>query len=244
MSETARTKLGHGLSKPVGRARLRLGALRFSMAQFLIALVLLFATEPFVEQFGYGKAIEAVLLTLVLLSAVPAIGGGGRTLIWAIVLVIPAIVGKWANYVSSGRIAPEAGLVPSLVFVLFVVFHLLRFILRAPRVNSEVLCAGISTYLMLGLIWTFAYILVARMVPNSFAFTSGQASGQSMVGFNALYFSLITLTTVGYGGIVPASPVARMLAMTEAMTGTIYVAVLISRLVALHSSARASDERR
>jgi Ion channel len=243
VNHTSEPKTDNATSKRAKRARLRLGALRFSVAQFLVSLVVLFVTEPFVEQISYGRIIEAALLTLVLLSAVPAIGGGRRTMIWAIVLVIPAIVGKWANYATPGRFAPEAGLVPALAFVLFVVFHLLRFILRAPRVNSEVLCAGISTYLLLGLLWMFAYLLVARMVPNSFAFTSGPASGQSMLGFNGLYFSLITLSTVGYGDIVPLSPAARMLAMTEAMTGTIYVAVLISRLVALHSSARAHDGR-
>jgi hypothetical protein len=244
MSETAQTKSGQGLSKPVRRARLHLGALRFSVAQFLIALVLLFVTEPFVEQIEHGKTIEAILLTLVMLSAVLAIGGGRRTLTWAIVLVVPALAGRWANHVGSGRISPEAGLVPGLVFILFVVFHLLRFILRAPRVNSEVLCAGIATYLMMGLCWTFAYVLVARMVPNSFAFTVSNEPGQSILGFNGLYFSLITLSTCGYGDIVPVSPAARMLAMMEAMTGTIYVAVLISRLVALHTSTRASDEQK
>ena len=132
---------------------------------------------------------------------------------------------------------------PSLVFILFVEFHLLRFVLRAPRVNSEVLLAGIAAYLMLGLCWTFAYLLAARMVPGSFAFTAGPSTGQSMVGFNSLYFSFITLSTVGYGDIVPVSPAARMLAMTEAMTGTIYVAVLISRLVALYTSEEATQKK-
>ena len=58
-------------------------------------------------------------------------------------------------------------------------------------------------------------------------------------GFDALYFSFITLSTVGYGDITPLSHGARTLAMTEAMTGTIYIAVLISRLVALYSSQTA-----
>ena len=150
-------------------ARFHLGARRFSVAQFLIALVLLFVTEPFVEQIRHGRAIEAGLLTLVMLSAVLAIGGGRRTLTWAIVLVVPAIVGHWANHVWPGRIAPEGGLIPGLVFLLFVEFHLLRFVLRAPRVNTEVLFAGIAAYLMLGLCWTFAYLLVAQMAPNSFS---------------------------------------------------------------------------
>lgn len=127
-------------------------------------------------------------------------------------------------------------MIPGLVFILFVVVHLLRFILRAPQVNTEVLCAGIATYLMLGLLWAFAYILVARVVPGAFAFTVGNASEHVFQGFNGVYFSFVTLTTVGYGDIVPVAPAARMLAMMESMVGTIYMAVLISRLVALHSA--------
>ena len=57
-----------------------------------------------------------------------------------------------------------------------------------------------------------------------------------MHSFDAFYFSFITLSTVGYGDITPMSHVARTLAMTEAMTGTLYIAVLISRLVALYTS--------
>ena len=123
------------------------------------------------------------------------------------------------------------------------VANFLRFILRAPRVTSEVLCAGIATYLMFGLLWGMAYVLVNRLVPDSFVFTVGPISKQSMVGFNGLYFSFITLSTVGYGDIVPVSPAARMLAMTEAMTGTIYLAVLISRLVAMYSSENTNEQK-
>ena len=67
-----------------------------------------------------------------------------------------------------------------LLFIGFVVVEFLRFILRAPRVDFGVLCAGIATYLMLGLLWSFAYILVDRLVPNSFAFTIGSSPVNSM----------------------------------------------------------------
>jgi hypothetical protein len=118
----------------------------------------------------------------------------------------------------------------------------LFFILRAPRVNSEVLCAGVAGYLLLGIIWMFAYILVARLNPTdathlgAFSYNIGPPATHFLNSFDAFYFSFITLSTVGYGDITPVSHIARTLAMTEAMTGTIYMAVLISRLVALYTS--------
>jgi hypothetical protein len=62
-----------------------------------------------------------------------------------------------------------------------------------------------------------------------------------MNGFNGFYFSFITLSTVGYGDITPVSRIARWLAAMEAMTGLLYVAILISRLVGLYSSAKSND---
>jgi voltage-gated potassium channel len=227
----------------VKHRRFHFGVLRFSMAQFLVALVLMLVSTPFVEEMKHGRGIEAVLLTLVLMSAVPAIGGSQRMLVGGIVLVTPALITRWLYHARPDQFPLQYAAAASLVFILYVVANLLRYILRAPRVNAEVLQAGVATYLLLGLMWAFAYILVNRLSPNSFSFTVGAPSSQLMVGFNGVYFSFITLTTVGYGDIVPVSPPARMLAMVEAMTGTIYVAVLISRLVALYSSENINVER-
>ena len=91
---------------------------------------------------------------------------------------------------------------------------------------------------MVGIIWTIAYWLVDQLTPGgAFAFNK-TGETQSMHGFNAYYFSFITLSTVGYGDITPVSKVARMLAAMEAVTGLLYVAVLIARLVALYSSPK------
>ncbi len=70
----------------------------------------------------------------------------------------------------------------------------------------------------------------------AFAFNTNTGTKETMEGFNAFYFSFITLSTVGYGDITPVSKVARMLAAMEAMTGLFYMAVLIARLVALYST--------
>jgi Ion channel len=223
----------------------RSGNFRFSAAQFLIALVFLFIAFPFLELFKYGDNMEALLMTLVLVSGVLAVGRRRRTLVLAVVLVLPALAARWINMFQPDLMPPEVYLVPALAFIGFVMLQFLYFILRAPRVNSEVLCAGVSVYLLLGIIWMFAYILVARLNPidplhplklAAFAYNVGPPAIHSLTSFDAFYFSFITLSTVGYGDITPLSHIARTLAMTEAMTGTLYMAVLISRLVALYTS--------
>jgi hypothetical protein len=214
----------------------RIGLQRYSTAEFLIALVLLFIGIPFVEHFDRGEIIEVVLMTLVLVSGVLAVGRRQGTLVWAVILVLPAVTGKWLHHGWPKLVPAELSHVAGLVFLAFLIWQFLRFILCAPRVDSEVLCAGISVYLLLGLSWTFAYLLVAGAVPDAFAFTGEPAGSHSLQSANAFYFSFITLSTVGYGDIVPVSPVARMLAAMEAITGTLFVAVLIARLVALHLS--------
>lgn len=214
----------------------RPGLLRFSAVELLAALVSLIITAPFLERLTYGPTIEPVLMTLVLVFAVLAVGGNRRTLLWAILLVIPAVVGRWLNHANPDLLAGEVHRVAELVFLGFVVGHLLRFVLRAPRVNAEVLCAGIAGYLMLGLIWMVAYMLVEKAIPGAFLYTAGAPSQRTMDGFSSFYFSFATITTVGYGEIVPVANIARMLAVMEAVTGMFYVTVIISRLVALYSS--------
>jgi len=214
----------------------RFGLRRYSAAEFLCALALLIVVSPFVEDLKIGSIVESILFSLVFMSGVLAIGGRRATLIVAVILVCPVLFAKWVNHLWPNLVPQEFFFATGLAFSVFLIVQLLMFILRAKHVNSEVVCAGLSIYLMLGMSWMFAYLILARVNPDAFAFTVVQPGKAGMDNFSGYYFSFITLTTVGYGDIVPISRVARMLATTEAMTGTLFVAVLISRLVALYSS--------
>jgi hypothetical protein len=239
MPETQPEKSEAAAPHPPAARPAHIGFRRYSTAEFLVALVLLFIATPFVEDMRYGPNLEVSLMTLVLVSGVLAVGRSRRTLIWAAILVVPTVTARWIHHFFPERTCLAVFLVTGLVYLIFLVVQFLRFILRAPRVSSEVMCAGISVYLLLGLAWTLGYLLVAALADPlrpAFAFNTGPASSQSMTSFNAYYFSFVTLTTVGYGDITPVSNVARALAALEAMTGTLYVAVLISRLVALYSA--------
>jgi voltage-gated potassium channel len=214
---------------------------RFSAIELLVALVALFVSFPFIESLPSGALIESILLTVVLVSALLAIATRRRILIVAALLALPALIGRWLNHYRPDLVPPEVFLIGGIVFVLFVVGNLLRFVLNAPSVNTEVLCASISAYLLLGLLWTLGYWLIAELIPDAFAFNASTVADRSMKGLNGLYFSFITLSTVGYGDITPVSKVARMLAAAEATTGLLYVAVLIARLVALHATRKSNE---
>jgi len=203
---------------------------------FLVALGLFIVAVPFVEALPGGELINSGLLTLVLISGVLVLRARRGTLVLAMVLVVPGLVARWINYFRPDLIPPAVHLVLGMLFLVLVAVQFMRFILRSPRVTAQVLEAGISTYLVFGLLWTMAYILVGRLWPDAFAFSSEPSAGRLMNASNALYYSFVTLTTMGYGDILPVSRVARMLAITEATTGVLYMSVLIARLVGMYST--------
>jgi voltage-gated potassium channel len=235
MNETTESR--HSMNRVLKRLRFR----RFSTVQLLVALVILLVSAPFVEELEGGHFILSLLFSLVLIAAVFAVANRKRSLVIALVLAIPAIIARWVNQLRPDLVHPAVFLVCALVLLAFVIGHLLYFILSAPVVNVEVLCASIAAYLMLGLTWTVAYWLVDQLTPGgAFSFNTTRGA-HSMNGFTGFYFSFITLSTVGYGDITPVSQAARWLAAMEAMTGLLYVAVLIARLVSLYSTAKPND---
>lgn len=235
MNETAQAR--HSINPVLERLRFR----RFSTVQLLVALVILLICAPFLEELEGGHLILAVLFSLVLLAAVFAVADRKRTLTIAVVLAVPAITARWISQFRPDLVHPAVFLICALLLLGFVIAHLLLFILRAPVVTVEVLCASVAAYLMLGLMWTVAYWLVDQVTPGgAFSFNTDRGV-HSMNGFTGFYFSFITLSTVGYGDITPVSQAARWLAAMEAMTGLLYVAVLIARLVSLYSRAKSDD---
>jgi hypothetical protein len=200
---------------------------------FLIVLAVFIIATPFVGTLPRAELINSGLLTLVLASGLLVIQARRGTLVLATLLAVPGLVARWINYYQPELMPAFVHLVFGMLFLALVAVLFLRFILRAPRVTAQVLEAGISTYLVFGLLWTLAYVLVGRLTPEAFTFS---APGQSMNAANAVYYSFVTLTTMGYGDILPVSRAARMLAVSEATTGVLYMSVLIARLVGMYST--------
>ncbi len=228
----AATTRAHPLS------RVRPGLYGASARVFLGALSLLFLSAPFLQEATNGTMIEAVLLTVTLLLGVAAVGGRRRDLAIGLAMALPALAGKWLHQSRPELIAPEVFLGATVVFTAYVAALLFRFVARAKAVDAEVLSAGVASYLLLALCFALGYMIAARADPGAFSMPQARGPGAPLTGADAIYFSMTTITTAGFGDLAPVSAPARALAVAEAATGVLFLAVFMARLVSAYTPRR------
>jgi voltage-gated potassium channel Kch len=205
----------------------------------LLTELLLILGYPFFV--GMARQSELFRLTAVLVFAASLytfLGRGGLTVI-AFVLGIPAVLIHVANVfhylVRLETLATALGL----MFLIFVTSVFIIGIVSMPTVTTDTLAGAVSAYLLVGITYGMAYGLVEQLHPGSFRDTV--VPGHVFLPSEFMFFSFVTLTTVGYGDIIPWGPHARALAMIEAVTGIMYPAVLVGRLVSLRGSGQGNS---
>jgi hypothetical protein len=119
-------------------------------------------------------------------------------------------------------------------FVAWVSFLIIRNVWALKHANSEAIAAGLCAFLLLGLLWSIIYSFINHLDPTAFGDANLKFSGGEPGG--SLYFSYVTLTTLGYGDVTPLSEGARMLTALQAVLGQLFVAIMVARLVALQTA--------
>jgi hypothetical protein len=124
-------------------------------------------------------------------------------------------------------------------FLLLLTSLILAQVFREGETTSRRIMGAVAVYLILGLTWSLAYHLIALVIPGAISFqgSSTPGDGESLPS-QLFYFSFVTLTTQGYGDIVAVHPMARMLVILEGVTGQLFPAILIARLVTLHVQSK------
>ena len=115
-----------------------------------------------------------------------------------------------------------------------------RFAMRSARVGAEQIYAALSAYLLAGIFFGVLYHGIESVWPGSFNLAG--ARGEFPL-FDAMYFTFVTLATLGYGDLLPVSEVARGIAIVEAVSGQLFLAVMIARLVSSYSQTAGGRER-
>lgn len=204
-----------------------------SQANLSFFLALLVTVGFILPALGFGKNDEVLysdwVYSLMLISGV-AIAWGRRWLFLLSFGVASAtLAARWMAFFTPTRTLVVWAGVWSLGAILMIALVLLTQVFRAGPVNSYRVQGAIAVYLLFGAGWAHAYHLTAILHPGSFNAPSGNMS----TPLDWTYFSFVTLSTLGYGDITPAHPIARVLAAGEALAGQLYLAVLIARLVAM-----------
>jgi hypothetical protein len=198
------------------------------------SLLLTLAVVPLRRALGLPTTLLDLFLALNLLAAVVPIGGRKTRRVLLSILVVAFVVRGSAVWLGQAALVPM-DLALWTVVALLAAASALRFALGARVVYREHLYAGLSAYLLAGLFFGVLYWVLERTWPGSLA-VPGEVDQSNFSLAVAIYFSFVTLTSLGYGDIAPRSEVVRGLVSLEAIVGQLYVAVMIARLVSLYTS--------
>ncbi len=199
----------------------------------LVFLLLYIGLAPFLKNWLAVRLLMNILITAVFLSAVTAVSQTRRQGVLVSFLALPMLITTWLSYGLKWKGLLSASYVFSILFLIFAMVMILRFVMKARWVTRDVIYAAIVVYLLMGVTGSIAYALLDQASPGSFNITDETLLHGSYV---FVYYSFVTLTTLGYGDVSPLTDPARALAIIEALVGQLYLVVLIARLVGTHIS--------
>jgi hypothetical protein len=194
--------------------------------------------EPiFVGRYQEIYAIN-LLMTIVLIAGVLSIVGNRALRLAAITLMVPVLFARWSAVVFDIYTVAVIGFLCATAFFALNTFTVVSVILKTSRVTTDTIFGSICGYILIGMCWAMMYLTVLLFVPDAFSNTTVATDSASRLinsDFNEMvYYSFVSLSTLGFGDISPVHPMVRVLTYLEALVGQIYLTVLVARLVGLH----------
>jgi hypothetical protein len=199
---------------------------------FLVMLVAIILVPTLVPVGLPGRLIGDVLTSVMLISGAAAVAGRPRTVLIVSVITGATLLVRWASWIFATSSLAVWGEIATLATLGILCYVVLGLVLRRGPITTNRIEGAIAVYLLLGLTWAHAYGLLALWHPGAF---TGAVEGPLRWTY---YYSFVTLTTMGYGDIMPVHPLARALAVLEVLTGQLYLAIMLARLVSLELQSR------
>ena len=211
-----------------------------SFTRLLVGLLTYLFLTPFIPQGSIAATVIVQgVLTLMLFFAAAAVQ---RKRSVAMSLMAVALVFHWLGVFSLVPYSADAGLTFFAIFYSLLIVAFLKQLRHAKTVNSGVIMVSLCLYLIIGLLWGTLYTLLYNFNPDAFSGALLENAGTSSLHlFN--YFSMVTLTTLGYGDITPQTPEAASLCQMQAIVGQFYTAVLVAWLVGMYGKPIAANQK-
>ena len=213
----------------------------------LLSLLGLLLFYPASERGPQAQTLLLLLNSAILVTGVYAVSAVRRHVWIAMAIAVSQVSLTLAarflgpNHPSTWGLA-KAAIVLLIVFYLFTLVQVLAYVLRGVVITKDKIYGALDVYLLIGLAWASAYALLETFEPGSFSNNVASPSGGSPQPPDLIYFSFVTLTTLGYGDITPVTAQARSLTLLESVTGVLYLAVLVARLVGSYHRAEQPGE--
>jgi len=201
-----------------------------------LLLAVVFVLYPLGNLGLVGQLVMSLCFSLMLVSGVGAVAKSRVATMLVGGLVVANLVAQGLSFGRGGADMPGWEAVAALLSCGVLASVVLAQVFREGPITGHRIQGAVAVYLLLGLTWAFAYMLIDIVWPDAFAVPAA-AGRASALGddhrWRFVYFSFVTLTTVGYGDITAVHPVARALVILEALTGQLFPAILLARLVSM-----------
>ena len=203
----------------------------------LLVLLILFVVAPLLpaERVDYGVEL---FFDLVLVTGAYSAAWQSRHRLPFLVLTAVTLAMRWTDLALEHTAFSLASIVLVFLWLVYAVGLIVVALFRMEKVNTNAILGAIVAYVLTAVAFGMAFLLIELLQPGSF---TGLPTGgvQRELEHALLYFSFVSITTMGYGGILPVSALARSMASIEGVFGTLYLAVMIARLVGLQGGAKA-----
>jgi voltage-gated potassium channel len=208
----------------------------FYKEKFTFLLFSLFLYEivaPFFEGFIQRGLFAKISFLMILFAAI--FTGTAEQKSWIVILILAflSFILFWLKLFFTSEMILRVDIILKILFFICMIFIIARDFYKSDSVSRDTISAALIGYLLLTLLWANLYFLLELLHPNSFTVIHETIlSDPSILKF----FSFVTITTLGYGDITPITSQARSLTVLEAFIGQMYVAVLIARMVGIHTA--------
>ena len=208
----------------------------------LVVIVGMMIISPFTSRSPALRIVNNIVLTLVLLSVINTVKRQRAAFLIGLVLGVPWVLLAWLSLIDFITVSPTILALTSMIFDGYIIFILLRHIISAKRVTADILYGAVSVYILLGIFFASLYFFLDSITPAELFIYAGADAGYDTTDpLGIFYFSFVTLTTLGYGDIQPVADISKIFAILEAMTGVLYSAALIGRLIGLYVAQSSKD---